>query len=265
MLRPKMYSEMAENGHLKLSWPDAGHLFFTALILWRLRLFHGLRRTGRMVYSSGDIILPDLVGPGVRLMTGWDDWSGYYLLSEDEAGGQAASSGSPVPPLRELSSVGRASEFRGHLEPPHRSRGRPAVHPTSPRSGRPGVPKSAPRRGWQDSTVSETGSSSASLPRWSSRNAPQPRLSNRVRGHQGEGGHRPGADHPSLARPAARQPPPAPAQFLRVGPHSGVGGSQGAVLDESRKGGLVSESGEPADKSIPSSFPRMGPRSGRKG
>ncbi len=68
-----------------LSWPDAGHLFYT-ILLWRLRICYGLRREGRIVFSPDDIILPDLVGAGARLMTGWDNWSGNYLLSEDEAG-----------------------------------------------------------------------------------------------------------------------------------------------------------------------------------
>lgn len=81
----KRHVDTAANGHLMVSWPDAGHLFFTVLCAW-LRLRHGLRREGRVICSPGDIILPDLVGRGVRLKSGWDNWSGYYLLAEDEAG-----------------------------------------------------------------------------------------------------------------------------------------------------------------------------------
>lgn len=38
------------------------------------------------MYSPDDIILPDLVGAGIRLKSGWDNWSGYYLLAEDDLG-----------------------------------------------------------------------------------------------------------------------------------------------------------------------------------
>jgi hypothetical protein len=86
MLRPKMCKEIAANGHLMLSWPDAGEFFYT-MLCWRLRIFHGLRRVGKVVYFPDDtIILPDLVGEGLRLKAGWDNWSGYHLLAEDQAG-----------------------------------------------------------------------------------------------------------------------------------------------------------------------------------
>jgi len=83
---PKKYVWVAANGHLMVSWPDAGHSFYTMLCSW-LWLRHGLRRTGKTVYSPVDIIiLPDLVGAGVRLESGWDNWSGYHFLSVDQAG-----------------------------------------------------------------------------------------------------------------------------------------------------------------------------------
>ena len=41
---------------------------------------------GRGVVSPDDIILPDFVTAGLRLEAGWDNWSGYYVLSEDEVG-----------------------------------------------------------------------------------------------------------------------------------------------------------------------------------
>jgi hypothetical protein len=86
MIWPKMHIETAANGHLKLSWPSAGHSFYT-LLCWWLRLRHGLRSSGRSVVSAPDqSILPDLVAVGFRLSAGWDNWSGYHLLSEDEAG-----------------------------------------------------------------------------------------------------------------------------------------------------------------------------------
>jgi hypothetical protein len=85
---PMEHVEVAANGHLIVSWPNAGHSFYIRLHLW-LRLRHGLRREGRIVSSPDNIILPDLVGAGVRLNSGWDNWSGYYLLSTDNAGDQA--------------------------------------------------------------------------------------------------------------------------------------------------------------------------------
>jgi hypothetical protein len=76
---------MAANGHLMLSWPHAGHGFFT-LVCPLFRFKYSLRRMGHTVYSPYEMILPGLVGPGFRLKAGWDDFSGNYLLSEDRAG-----------------------------------------------------------------------------------------------------------------------------------------------------------------------------------
>ena len=85
MLGPKKYVETAANGHVVVNWPGAGRSFYALLCVW-LRLRHGLCRRGVVVFSPDDIILPDLVGAGIRLKSGWDNWSGYYLLSEDHAG-----------------------------------------------------------------------------------------------------------------------------------------------------------------------------------
>ncbi|HEV3122124.1 MAG TPA: hypothetical protein VGY53_09485 [Isosphaeraceae bacterium] len=72
---------------MTVNWPDAGHSFYALLCGW-LRLRYGLRRKGQAVYSPDAIILPDLVGAAVCLKSGWDIWSGYYLLSDDDAGDQ---------------------------------------------------------------------------------------------------------------------------------------------------------------------------------
>src|SRR4051794_4883516 len=82
---PKKHVELSANGHLMVNWPGAGHSFYVVLCGW-LRLRHGLRRRGQTVYSPDDIILPDLVGRGLCLKSGWDNWSGYHLLSEDDPG-----------------------------------------------------------------------------------------------------------------------------------------------------------------------------------
>ena len=85
MFWPKAHIETAANGHLVLNWPTAGHLFYILLCAW-LRLRYGVRRTGRQIVSPDDVILRDFVGKGLRLKSGWDNWSGDYLLSEDQAG-----------------------------------------------------------------------------------------------------------------------------------------------------------------------------------
>lgn len=84
-LRPRKYVDVAANGHVMVNWPDAVQSFYALLCAW-LRLRHGLRRKGETVCAPDDIILPDLIGSGVRLKSGWDNWSGYYLLSEDHLG-----------------------------------------------------------------------------------------------------------------------------------------------------------------------------------
>ena len=33
-----------------------------------------------------EVIAPDFVRDNIRLLAGWDNWSGYYLLSENAAG-----------------------------------------------------------------------------------------------------------------------------------------------------------------------------------
>ena len=83
-LCPRRFVERIANGHLMVSWPDAGSEFFALVGIW-LRLRHGLRRDGHRVESVDDILLPDFVGAGVRLSAGWSNWDGYYLLAVDDA------------------------------------------------------------------------------------------------------------------------------------------------------------------------------------
>lgn len=83
-LGPKRFVERIANGHLMVSWPEAGSEFFALVGMW-LRFRHGLRRDGQRVESLDDILLPDFVGDGVRLSAGWSNWDGYYLLAVDDA------------------------------------------------------------------------------------------------------------------------------------------------------------------------------------
>jgi hypothetical protein len=87
--RPKTYFHTVANGHLELGWPDSSRDIFAVLSLW-LRLRYGLRRAGPTINDvAGDTaIFPDFVTEGVRRGSGWDNWSGYYLLSEDDASDQ---------------------------------------------------------------------------------------------------------------------------------------------------------------------------------
>jgi hypothetical protein len=85
MLLQGQYLETAANGHLTLNWPTAGRLSYT-LLCWRLQFRHGFRRAGDQIAGYGEVIFPAFVRGGLRLLSGWDNWSGYYLLSEDEAG-----------------------------------------------------------------------------------------------------------------------------------------------------------------------------------
>jgi hypothetical protein len=85
MFWPKGSVETVASGHRMLRWPTAGHLFYVVLC-WKLRLRHGLRRTGRQVVLYPDVLLPDFVGGDLRLNSGWDNWNGYHLVSMDEPG-----------------------------------------------------------------------------------------------------------------------------------------------------------------------------------
>jgi hypothetical protein len=87
VLLPGASLETAANGHRQLDWTAASHRDYV-ILCWRLRFQHGLRREGRGAFLGDDLILPDLVRDGLRLKSGWDNWSGYYLLSEDQAGGR---------------------------------------------------------------------------------------------------------------------------------------------------------------------------------
>ena len=85
MLLPKMYIESAANGHLMLSWPSLG-LCSTPCFAGTFGFAMGSDERAAWCTRPDDIILPKSVSPGMHLLAGWDNWSGYYLLSEDDAG-----------------------------------------------------------------------------------------------------------------------------------------------------------------------------------
>ncbi len=87
MFLPKKFIETTANGRLKVRWPDASRSFYTWLCLW-LKLRYGLRRSSRnTMYAPDDsIMMPDFVGDGFRLLSGWNTKDGYCLQAKDPAG-----------------------------------------------------------------------------------------------------------------------------------------------------------------------------------
>ena len=73
------------NGHLTLTIADPGILDLILLRL-RLRFLHGFRREGIRIFGPDEQIAPDFVRGNLRLLAGYDDWSGLYLLAKDEQG-----------------------------------------------------------------------------------------------------------------------------------------------------------------------------------
>jgi len=79
----------ATDGRLKVSWPTAGRVFY-ACLCGRLKLVHGLRRSRQaaLLALNGSVLMPDFVGDGFRLRSGWNSEDGYFLHARDEAGDQ---------------------------------------------------------------------------------------------------------------------------------------------------------------------------------
>lgn len=84
LLAPQLTS--AANGHLILSLEEAPDNLWSVLLthLWRLG---GLKvEHDGMVHGFDTVIGPHVqLGPAL-LKSGWDHWSGYYLLSESPDG-----------------------------------------------------------------------------------------------------------------------------------------------------------------------------------
>ena len=75
----------AANGHLTFSMnelPDA----LWELLEVRLVNEYGLKRVGSIVIGVSERIHLNFECPAFTLASGWDNWSGHYLLSESEAG-----------------------------------------------------------------------------------------------------------------------------------------------------------------------------------
>ena len=76
---------MAANGHLALDFdelPEAGWLS----IAEELTSLQGLKRVGSPVTAVSEQIDHDFQCAGFSLASGWDNWSGHYLLSDSMAG-----------------------------------------------------------------------------------------------------------------------------------------------------------------------------------
>jgi hypothetical protein len=85
MRRPSATLKTAANGHLQLCF-EHGSPFSAFWLRFKLQFIHRFSREGHRVLGPGQVIVPDFVRGKIRLLAGWDDWSGYYLLSESAAG-----------------------------------------------------------------------------------------------------------------------------------------------------------------------------------
>ena len=77
---------IAENGHLQLIGLKRTTRFGPLWLRIKLQIIYGFRREGSRIVGGGEAIAPDFVRGGIRLHAGWDDYSGYYLLSTCDAG-----------------------------------------------------------------------------------------------------------------------------------------------------------------------------------
>jgi hypothetical protein len=74
----------AANGHLALEFDDSPDTLWEAA-LERLSA-EAFRETGEPVLGPGQSIFPSYVRWSVLLLSGWDEWSGNYLLATCEDG-----------------------------------------------------------------------------------------------------------------------------------------------------------------------------------
>jgi len=75
----------AANGHLSLecgSLPDRYWLSIVEL----LEKQKGFSRSGKPVLGVGEMIHQNFVSESFSLSSGWDNWSGHYLLAESPEG-----------------------------------------------------------------------------------------------------------------------------------------------------------------------------------
>jgi hypothetical protein len=75
----------AANGHLSLecgSLPDSCWQSIVEL----LEKGKGLSRSGKPVLGAGEMIHQNFVSTSFSLSSGWDNWSGHYLLAESAEG-----------------------------------------------------------------------------------------------------------------------------------------------------------------------------------
>lgn len=76
---------MAANGHLALDFnelAEAGWLSITKELI----SLQGLKRTGSPATAVSEQIHHDFQCAEFSLASGWDNWSGHYLLSDSMAG-----------------------------------------------------------------------------------------------------------------------------------------------------------------------------------
>jgi hypothetical protein len=82
-MKPTLHT--AANGHLTINLNDESSTYWPRLQR-RLERELGFKRVGSGVLGMDEGIHPSFEGPEFRLLSGWDNWSGEYLLSESAAG-----------------------------------------------------------------------------------------------------------------------------------------------------------------------------------
>lgn len=75
----------AANGHWSLECGGLPDSYWQS-IAENLEKKEGFTRSGTAVLGAGEMIHQDFVSQGFTLSSGWDNWSGHYLLANCAAG-----------------------------------------------------------------------------------------------------------------------------------------------------------------------------------
>jgi len=84
-IRDPIRIEKVANGHLQLSIRNRG-LFNILLLRFILQVRHRFRRKGGHIILPDEGAGPDYIRGEIRLQTGYEHYSGLYILSSDDEG-----------------------------------------------------------------------------------------------------------------------------------------------------------------------------------
>lgn len=77
----------AANGHLSLECGGLPESYWQSIVEF-LEKGKGFSRSGKTVIGAGEMIHQDFVAEKFSLSSGWDNWSGHYLLAKSKEGDQ---------------------------------------------------------------------------------------------------------------------------------------------------------------------------------